>query len=222
MLKRRKRTTESSDVATEAVSRPPDVEDVPDVKGLRAAGPWDLSEKKPINDGSYIDLGSLIVRGRIGVNIQLPQDADGEVNRAAVLLTEDAGLELRAFADARSGGLWESIRENLVEEVQRLDGESEVVDGVFGTELRFTVPVTLPDQEAGFQPSRVIGIEGPRWFLRATFLGKAALEPADDGILMECLRDTIVNRGAAPMAPREPLPLTVPTGAIVESGSDEV
>jgi hypothetical protein len=77
------------------------------------------------------------------------------------------------------------------------------MDGPFGPELRIRVPVTLPDGEAGFQPSRILGIEGPRWMLRATFLGQEALEPDDDGLLMQALRDVIVVRGDEPMAPRE-------------------
>ena len=70
----------------------------------------------------------------------------------------------------------------------------EQVEGPFGTELHIKVPVDLPDGEEGFQPTRIVGIEGPRWMLRATFLGEEALEPSDDSLLMQALRDVIVVR----------------------------
>lgn len=182
--------------------------------GPRAGGPWDSSEKSPGGDETYIDLGSLIIRGRAGFNLQLPTDGDSDDIGSAVLLTEDSGLELRAFAAARSGGLWDEVRADLIEEVERLGGNCLAVDGAFGPELQIRVPVTLPDGEDGFQPSRIIGVEGPRWLLRGTLLGDAALNPTDEGLLLEAFRETIVVRGSDPKAPREPLLIEVPAGAV--------
>lgn len=181
----------------------------PVVSGLRADGPWDSTEKDVSGDSAYLDFGSLLVRGRPGFNLQMPTDDDQGTIGSVVLVTEESGLELRAFADARSGGLWDDVRADLEVEAERLEGESESVDGPFGTELHIRVPITLPDGEQGFQPSRIIGIEGPRWMLRATLLGKEALEPSDDSLLMQALRDVVVVRGDAPRAPREALVLTI-------------
>lgn len=174
---------------------------------VRAEGPWDSSEKSPDGDPNYLDLGSLMVRGRPGFNLQMPTDDDAGTIGSVVLVTEESGLELRAFADARSGGLWHDVRGDLELEAIRLEGECESVDGPFGPELRIRIPVTTEDGEEGFQPSRIVGIEGPRWMLRATFLGKDALEPDDEGLLMQALRDVIVVRGDEPRAPREALPI---------------
>lgn len=196
-------------------------ETVAETTDPRAGGPWDASEKAPGDDENYIDLGSLIIRGRPGFNLQLPTDGEGDDIGSAVLLTEDSGLELRAFAASRSGGLWDEVRADLIEEVDRLGGEYEAVDGPFGAELQIRVPVTLPDGEDGFQPSRIIGVEGPRWLLRGTLLGAAALTPSDEGLLMEAFRDTIVVRGAEPKAPREPLMIVVPSGAVVIGEDDD-
>lgn len=187
----------------------------------REGGPWDSSEKLPGDDSTYIDLGSLIIKGRPGFNLQLPTDGESDVIGSAVLMTEDSGLEMRAFADARSGGLWNEVRADLIEEVERLKGDCEAVDGAFGPELRIKVPVTLPDGEDGFQPSRVIGVEGPRWLLRGTFLGEAALNPSDEGLLVEAFRNTIVVRGGEPKAPREPLLISVPDNAVVVDAKDQ-
>ena len=62
-------------------------------------------------------------------------------------------------------------------------------------------------------PSRVMGIAGPRWLLRATYLGRPAVTPAHDGDIESALRDVVVVRGSAPMAPGEPLPLVMPSNA---------
>jgi hypothetical protein len=179
------------------------------VGGVRAEGPWDSTEKDVSDDPVYLDFGSLLVRGRPELSLQLPADDDQGTIGSIVLVTEESGLELRAFADARSGGLWDDVRGELALEAERLGGTSQQVDGPFEAELHIQVPVTLPDGEDGFQPSRVLGIEGPRWMLRATFLGREALEPGDDGLLMEALREVVVVRGDEPRAPRDPLLLTI-------------
>ena len=180
-----------------------------DESSVRANGPWDSSEKDVGDDSAYLDFGSLLIRGRPGFNLQMPADDDQGTIGSIVLVTEESGLELRAFADARSGGLWDAVRSDLVEEAERLDGEADQVDGPFGTELHVKVPVTTPDGEEGFQPTRIIGIEGPRWMLRATFLGQEALEPDDDSLLMKALHDVVVVRGDEPRAPRDALLISI-------------
>jgi hypothetical protein len=188
---------------------------------VRANGPWDSSEKHVGDDSAYLDFGSLLIRGRPGFNLQMPADDDQGTIGSVVLVTESSGLELRAFADARSGGLWDAVRSDLVAEAERLDGEAEEVDGPFGTELRVKVPVTTPDGEEGFQPTRILGIEGPRWMLRATFLGQEALEPDDDGLLMQALHDVVVVRGDEPRAPRDALLISIEEDLEPIAGSDD-
>ena len=189
--------------------------------GPRANGPWDSSEKDVADDSAYLDFGSLLIRGRPGFNLQMPVDDEQGTIGSVVLVTEDSGLELRAFADARSGGLWDAVRADLEEEAKRLEGEAKQVDGPFGTELHVNVPVTLPEGEEGFRPTRIIGIEGPRWMLRATFLGQEALEPADDSLLTKALHDVVVVRGEEPRAPRDPLLITIEEELEPVEDSDE-
>ncbi|KRC63545.1 hypothetical protein ASE12_01450 [Aeromicrobium sp. Root236] len=203
MVRRRKQEQSQEDVEPE--------ETAPDV---RANGPWDITEKTPDGDRSYIDLGPLLVRARDAYSIQLPAEGEEGQIASAVLVAEDSALELRAFAATRSGGLWDEVRDDLILEVARLNGECEQVDGPFGPELRVTVPVDLPDNEKGFQPSRIVAVEGPRWLLRGTFLGEVALNPSDDGPLMDAFRDVIVVRGIEARIPREALLLTLPENAV--------
>jgi hypothetical protein len=210
-MRRRRQDEGSTDAQPDAAAEVPST-------NLRADGPWDSSERSPGDDPDYLDLGSLWIRGNPGFSLQVPTDDEAGTMGSVVLVTEESGLELRAFADARSGGLWDDVRADLELEAMRLDGECEPADGPYGPELRVRIPVTLPDGESGFQPSRILGIEGPRWMLRATFLGREALEPVDDSLLMQALRDVIVVRGDEPMAPREALLIRFGEGLdVVES-----
>ncbi|KAA1399617.1 DUF3710 domain-containing protein [Aeromicrobium ginsengisoli] len=203
MVRRRKQEQSQDEVESE--------ETTPDV---RANGPWDISEKTPDGDDSYVDLGPLLVRARDAYSIQLPAEGEAGQIASAVLVAEDSALELRAFAATRSGGLWDEVRDDLILEVARLEGECEQVDGLFGPELRVSVPVDLSDGEKGFQPSRIVAVEGPRWLLRGTFLGEVGLNPVDDGPLMDAFKDVIVVRGVEARIPREALLLTLPDNAV--------
>jgi Protein of unknown function (DUF3710) len=197
MIRRRREREQTASEPTEAASTP--------------TRPRDSTEASADEPG-YVDLGPLRIRGRVGFQLQVPQD-DGGGAGSVVLVTEEAGLELRAFAAPRSGGLWDEVRQELVAEVQRLDGQVEEVDGPYGPELRVQIPVTLPDGQDGFQPSRIVAVEGPRWMLRATFLGSAALEPDEDGLLEQAFREVVIVRGDDPRPVREPLLIELPPDA---------
>lgn len=179
---------------------------------VRHQGPWDSTEKSDDLAG-YVDLGSLKIRGDEAYALQLPADNDEGDIGSVVLVGEGSALELRAFAATRSGGLWDEVRADIAAEVARLGGESSELVGPYGSELTVSVPAEGPDGEAGVQASRIMGIEGPRWMLRATLLGEAALQ-TEEHPLMAALRDVIVVRGAEPRIQREPLLLTIPSDAV--------
>lgn len=209
---RRSKSDEDA-ASTDEPSREDSVE-VP-AEDARGEGPYDISERSPEGQSAYVDFGPLKVRGRVGFDIRVQADANSEHVNALLLVTQEAGLELRAFASSRSGGLWEEVRAELIAEVERLEGTYQVVDGHFGPELHLRIPATSKDGESGFQPSRIVVVEGPRWMLRGTFLGQAALEPDDSHILFQALREVIVDRGPDAMAMREPLHLDLPVNRVV-------
>jgi hypothetical protein len=181
---------------------------------MRARGPWDLSGGGlDPQDEARIDLGSLILTGRPGIEVQLQLDEASQEIMAVLLLTGEGAVELRPFAAPRNGDIWDDFRRQISAEVARQGGTATEAEGAYGTELRVLVNVLTPDGQTVTQPSRVLGIPGPRWLLRATLLGRAALEPQDDGDLESALRDVVVVRGTSPMAPGEPLPLVMPAGA---------
>ncbi len=133
---------------------------------------------------------------------------------AGVLLAgTESGLELRAFAAPRSSGIWDDVRADIAAEAAKRGGTATERDGEFGTELTVVVPVQLPDGRVGEQISRIVGVDGPRWLLRGTFLGRSAEEPDPEGQLEAAFRDVIVVRGDAAMKPREMLEMHMPKEA---------
>ncbi len=182
-----------------------------------AHGPLDADDLDLEDDASFadhIDLGGLLVAPPPeGIDLRLQVDEESGTVLAVLLAGEDGALELRPFASRRGGDLWGEVRPQIASETARHGGTATEREGDFGTELVCMVPVTTPDGEAATQPSRVIGCNGPRWFLRATLLGLPAIEPEQAGIWEDAIRSTVVRRGAGAMPPGESLPLTLPPGA---------
>src|SRR4051794_37691269 len=161
--------------------------------GRRANGPWDASEVTLAEDDqSRIDLGSLLISPQEGLEVQLQVDeASGEV-AAVILAAEQGAAEVRAFAAPRNGDIWDEVRRSVAAEVAQMGGTATEVEGAFGTELVVSLVVDLPDGQRAQQMSRVVGIPGPRWLLRATLFGRPAVEHAEDGDIEHALRDLVV------------------------------
>ena len=182
----------------------------------RPRGPWDRAETTADTDGEgYLDLGGLIVRGGPDVEVRLQVDEATSAVLAVLLAGRESGLELRAFAAPRSNGIWDDVRRAIAAEAAQRGGTSSELDGEYGNELKVVVPVPLPDGRTGTQASRIVGVEGPRWLLRGTFLGKSAEEPDPEGTIESAFREVIVVRGDGPMSPREPISLRMPQQAQV-------
>lgn len=182
--------------------------------GPRARGPWDSTEVDLAEeDPKRIDLGGLIVTGRPGLELRLQVDESTQQVAGVLLIGREGAVELRPFAAPRNDDIWDDIRKKISAETARRGGTASEADGPFGKELRVAMPVTTPEGKAATQPSRVLGIAGPRWLLRATFLGKPAVEPDPEHEIESALRDVVVVRGSSPMAPGEPLPIVMPANA---------
>jgi Protein of unknown function (DUF3710) len=192
---------------------------VDEASAERPRGPWDRAETdRDAEDSGYIDLGGLLVKGAPGTELRLQVDEKTSVVAAVMLAGPQSGLELRAFAAPRREGIWDDVRKDIAAEAGKRGGTATEIDGEFGTELRIVVPVRTPEGKQGSQTSRVVGVEGPRWLLRGTFLGKSAVDPDPDGVVESAFRDVIVVRGDGPMAPRDLIPLTMP--AEIEAARD--
>ncbi|MGO4342834.1 DUF3710 domain-containing protein [Pedococcus sp. 2YAF34] len=172
-------------------------------------GPFDSSEVDAADDGR-LDLGALRIRGVAGMELRLEVDeaADQVVGATAVL--GDSAVQIQAFAAPRTLGIWDEIRAEIAESILDQGGTADEVRGPLGTELRTRMPSAGPDGRTVFAPARFAGVDGPRWFLRAVFSGRAAIDDEAAAPLLDVVRDAVVVRGDSAMAPREMLPLTLP------------
>ena len=183
----------------------------------RGAGPWDITEidltLEPLPGRARIDLGSMIITGFGGAELRLQVAEETQQIISAMLIQGDSALELGAYAAPRSGGLWPELREEIIEAATEAGGSAALVEGPFGVELRRILPVTTPDGEQGYQPSRMWVVEGPRWLLRGILYGQAAvvegLEPPVRDLLA-AFREVVVRRGDEAKAPGDLLPLSIP------------
>lgn len=176
------------------------------------AGPWD-SDEEPDDGLPRVDLGSLRVAPREGAELRLQVDeTSGEV-QSAMLAGDDGALELRAFAAPRNGDLWSDVRPQIAADVAQHGGTATEREGRWGTELVCQVQVVLPDGNQAIQPSRIVGVNGGRWLLRATFLGQPAVEPETAAEWEDTLATVVVHRGSQAMPVGDALPLVLPDDA---------
>jgi Protein of unknown function (DUF3710) len=210
----------------------------------RTSGPYDIGEVEDIEsteESPRIDLGSLILTAVSGSELRLQvAEETGEIASAMLVIETiveppasanqkpqaySSALELGAYAAPRSGGLWAELRDEIAHNATEAGGTASLGEGPFGIELRRLIPVTTPDGEEGYQPSRMWVAEGPRWLLRGIVYGQAAIEDdAGSPIVADVLsafRQVIVRRGDEAMAPGDLLPLTMPTNVSPESEGSE-
>ncbi len=189
-------------------------EGVEDTGPARPAGPHDVSEMPELPEGvQRVDLGSLLITPTSGTELRLQVDeASGDV-QAVLLTAPDGALELRAFAAPRHGDLWSEVRPQIASDMAQRGGTATEVDGAWGPELACELTRTLTDGRTGQQRSRIIGINGTRWMLRATLIGGAARDGENRARWDAVIRTVVVRRGEGAMPVGEPLPLSLPEGA---------
>jgi hypothetical protein len=174
-------------------------------------GPYD-AEDLADTDGR-VDLGALLLLPVPGTDLQLQVDEPSGQVQSVMFAGPEGALEIRVFAAPRHGDLWGEVRPQIAADLAKRGGTADEREGRFGTELVCQMPVTLPDGTAALQPSRVIGINGSRWMLRATMLGKPAVEPEAGGVFEDALATVAVRRGTHAMPVGDALTLTLPPDA---------
>ena len=231
-------TTDEAGADDTGADEPETAEDGLDTDALdatewRTDGPFEVSElsdaDEPADDQPRIDLGSIIVSPVPGSELRLQVNEAQDIVSAMLVLPVTApvtngaqpevvgssALELSAYAAPRSGGLWAELRDEISEAAVGAGGSAELAVGPFGVELRRLLPVTTPEGEQGYQPSRMWVAEGPRWLLRGIVYGQAAVESDEDdpavAAVLSAFRDVVVRRGDEAMAPGDLLPMTMPS-----------
>ncbi|WP_166864679.1 DUF3710 domain-containing protein [Salinibacterium sp. ZJ70] len=170
-------------------------------------GPLDVEEANPVRP--YVDLGGvkILPRPELGLRLEIEEGSKRVV--AVALDYAESTLQVQPFAAPRSSGLWNEIREQIIEQISRQGGRTQTVDGPFGPELRAEIPAPAGNAP-GVRAVRFIGVDGPRWFLRGVISGKAATDAEAATAIEDLFRSIVVVRGTTPMPPRDLIPLHVP------------
>lgn len=171
------------------------------------AGPLDDSEAGAVKPS--VNLGSIRIEPRRGMQLRLEVEKSTQRVIAVTLEFDGSTLQIQPFAAPRSSGLWHGIRAQIVDQISTQGGTVVEQEGPFGPEVRAEVPVQSGGA-FGTRTVRFLGIDGPRWFLRAVVGGAAASDSGDAEAIHAMLRSVVVVRGETPMPPRELLPLRVP------------
>ncbi len=196
---RRKSAQEATEAAADPVASEPVV------------GPFDADDV-PDDGLERVDLGSLLMPPEPERELRLQVDeASGQV-QSVLLAGPDGAIEIRAFAAPRHGDLWGEVRPQIAADMAQRGGTATEREGRFGPELVCEIAVKRPEGTM-MQNSRILGINGSRWLLRATLLGRPAREVDDSADWEDVLTRVAVRRGDGPMPVGEPLPLALPENA---------
>jgi hypothetical protein len=176
-------------------------------------GPYDTSEAPA--GVSRLDLGSLQIPAIEGVEVRVQANPEGVIQQV-ILVHGESALQLGAFAAPRTDGIWDEVRAEIRKSLSDDGVAAQEVHGEYGPELR--ARVRTPD---GPTDLRFVGIDGPRWMVRGVYQGTAAVDPAAAGVLAQCLRGLVVDRGQEAKPVREALPLRMPKEFRPEAGAAE-
>ena len=167
-------------------------------------GPWDIDEDNAPDFDEYMSLGAFYIPFVRGIQLRIKaRRADNTLLGATVTIGRSS-LELEAFAAPKTLGLWDDVREDLLEG----NANAKEVPGIFGAEIE--LPVKLDNGKV--HTTRIVGVDGPRWMLRGIFSGPAAEDPKspEAEILNRFFSDIVVDRGEEPLAPRDLIPMAPP------------
>ncbi len=180
----------------------------PSRHAVRRGGPFDRSEVEGL-DGR-LDLGALWLTGVPGMELRLEVEEESQNVVGVTAVLGQSAVQLQAFAAPRSEGIWDDIRTEIAASITSQGGTADRTSGPLGAELRAQMPGQGPDGRTVFSPVRFVGVDGPRWFLRAVLSGPAASDESAASALLDVVRATVVVRGDEAMAPRELLSLKLP------------
>lgn len=170
----------------------------------RDFGPWDSTEVEQEDGVQRMDVGAMRLPLVAGLNLRVDVTQQGTV-AGVRLVGEGSEVQLGVFAAPRTAGIWDEVREGVRESLTSQGGTVTDAAGPWGPELK-----TMMRTPNGVIPGRFVGVDGPRWFLRALILGKAALDSAAAEPYEQVLRDVVVTRGEEARPVREPIPIVLP------------
>ena len=165
------------------------------------AGPYDVDDA-PEDGVPRLDLGAVRLPVTPGSSeLKVKMNPDGTASEVYIL-TELCVITVSVFAAPRSNELWrEEWCGDLARDMRDKGANVRSVTGAWGQELVVTFPGEV---------LRFLGVDGPRWMLRAVVSSLPERMENAAAALYELVRGTVVVRGSIPMPVGMPLPLQLP------------
>jgi len=165
-------------------------------------GPYDIGDLVGDTDlsNSHLDLGSVLVPVVEGGQVTVEMSADHQPQN--VYLVAGAGrISVQAFAAPKSPGQWREVIGELSEALRTDGAEVSLANGHWGREVI---------AEVGGGLHRFIGVDGPRWMVRAVISAPADQAETLESVGRAVLSESVVRRGDEPHPPKAPLPIVLP------------
>lgn len=172
------------------------------------SGPHDISEVS--STLGLLSFGSILMPVIEGVSVRAEVDESSNAIVAVSFEHQGSVLQVSAFSSTKSEDLWPEVYTQLIETISASGGTVHETIGGLGKQLDAVLNTNEERREVRF-----IGFDGPRWFLRGAISGLALNDSTAALNMEDIFRSLVIDRGNAPMPPREPLPLKVPDGNFV-------
>lgn len=165
-------------------------------------GPYDIGDLVGDTDlsNSHLDLGSVLVPVVEGGQVTVEMSADHQPQNVYIVAGEGR-ISVQAFAAPKSPGQWREIIGELGDALRADGAEVSLANGHWGREIL---------AEAGGGVHRFIGVDGPRWMVRAVLSAPADQAEAIELVGRAVLSESVVRRGDEPHPPKSPLPIVLP------------
>ena len=135
------------------------------------------------------------------VNTQLQIESSEEQNLVVHVLSGQSNITIDAYAAPKTGGQWRFVASELADGLRNQGAKVSIQDGPWGREVIGSAAESV---------LRFIGVDGPRWMLRAVIVSSPAEAEQSAEIARTMLSHTVVRRGTNPMPARTPIPLVLP------------
>jgi hypothetical protein len=165
-------------------------------------GPYDINDLVGDTDlsNSHLDLGSVLVPVVEGGQVTVEMSADHQPQN--VFLVAGAGrISVQAFAAPKSPGQWREVIGELSEALRADGAEVSLANGHWGREV-------IAEVSGGVH--RFIGVDGPRWMVRAVISAPTEQAETLESVGRAVLSESVVRRGDEPHPPKAPLPIVLP------------
>lgn len=135
------------------------------------------------------------------VNTQLQIESSEEQNLVVHVLSGQSNITIDVYAAPKTGGQWRFVASELADGLRNQGAKVSIQDGPWGREVIGSAAESV---------IRFIGVDGPRWMLRAVIVSSPAEAEQSAEMARTMLSHTVVRRGTNPMPARTPIPLVLP------------